>query len=966
MVTALSLGLSVPALATAAFAAEGAPSSGTVPVKSIETSGFDESSAFDAAWGSSTPTLYTGESHDGGTVAFADGGVIFATSDSQKSQAFALVPAHVKLAAVNSEPSLVTDGAPLGFQVRGDGDGDDLYDAASYFTLVKYGTDDWRPSGKTAETLIAAHPDAHTFADWQEALPHASVEDIGASLGSNAPSQSSTLKSLTFAGTTYTFPGPDKAFDTTPAPTISGRAAVGEPLTATDGTWSPAAELTHQWNRDGAAISGATDTTYTPVAADVNHVLTVTTTGTAEGRAATPVTSEPTTPVAAGTLVLTGAPSISGTAKVGQKLTVSPGTWSPAPTSYTYQWLRGSTKVGTNSSSYALTAADNGQKISATVTAHLAGYADLAHTSGSVTVGAGSLTAPTPTVSGTAKVASTLTAHPGTWTVGTKLAYQWKRNDAAIVGATKATYVLGAADRGTKITVTVTGTLTGYTTAAKTSASTATVAYGTFTRATTPTISGTVRVGNSVKASLGTWSPSATFSYQWKQNGHAISGATHAAYTPSASYRGNKLTVTVTATRAGYTAATRTSPAKTIGYGVFVAPTPKITGTRQTGHTLKVSLGTWKPTPSFSYQWKRNGSKIKGATHSSYKTTSADRGKNITVTVTGKKSGYTTRSVTSAAAYVTAPFAHTYAPTITGTTRVYSTLTAHVKAWSPKPAVSYQWKRDGKSIKGATRSTYKLAAADHGHKITVTVTGKKSAYTTTARTSAKTASIAWPKGISTPKITSQPKSLIEVSGKTASYTAKATGGSLRYQWQYSSDGKSWTTYTGKTSATLKFTVRTSMNARYFRVVAKNVAGSATSHSARLFVLSTPLDPYSHYAAVTLWNWSAGFLDRTQYLAYDSTHTLVVSDAMACYGGDGTATPWLDLDFDYIGSNGTRYDNGDVFLDGDIWDAGDVYSGGCTDPFYTVAVVPNYAVTGGLWVMEDSSDWSNDVTQYVRP
>ena len=38
--------------------------------------------------------------------------------------------------------------------------------------------------------------------------------------------------------------------------------------------------------------------------------------------------------------VNTTAPTVSGTAKVGQTLTAGDGTWSNAPTSYAYQWLR--------------------------------------------------------------------------------------------------------------------------------------------------------------------------------------------------------------------------------------------------------------------------------------------------------------------------------------------------------------------------------------------------------------------------------------------------------------------------------------------------------------------------------------------------------------------------------------------------------------------------------------------------
>jgi hypothetical protein len=41
---------------------------------------------------------------------------------------------------------------------------------------------------------------------------------------------------------------------------------------------------------------------------------------------------------------------------------------------------------------------------------------------------------------------------------------------------------------------------------------------------------------------------------------------------------------------------------------------------------------------------------------------------------------------------------------------------------------TYQWKRGTAVIKGATRSTYKLAKADKGKKVTVVVTAHKVGY----------------------------------------------------------------------------------------------------------------------------------------------------------------------------------------------------------------------------------------------
>ncbi|UYK41597.1 carboxypeptidase-like regulatory domain-containing protein [Microbacterium terricola] len=79
------------------------------------------------------------------------------------------------------------------------------------------------------------------------------------------------------------------------------------------------------------------------------------------------------------------------------------------------------------------------------------------------------------------------------------------------------------------------------------------------------------------------------------------------------------------------------------------APVPRIKGSAKAGNTLTAVHGTWRPTPTFSYQWKRNGKAISGAKSKTYKARAADVGKKITVTVTGRKSGYTRTSRTSAA-----------------------------------------------------------------------------------------------------------------------------------------------------------------------------------------------------------------------------------------------------------------------------------------------------------------------------
>ncbi len=74
-------------------------------------------------------------------------------------------------------------------------------------------------------------------------------------------------------------------------------------------------------------------------------------------------------------------------------------------------------------------------------------------------------------------------------------------------------------------------------------------------------------------------------------------------------------------------------------------------GTSRVGKTMSVNATPWlagtypTTTATMSYQWKRNGAAIKGATGRTYKLTSGDRGKRISVTVTAKRYGYTTGTV---------------------------------------------------------------------------------------------------------------------------------------------------------------------------------------------------------------------------------------------------------------------------------------------------------------------------------
>jgi hypothetical protein len=164
---------------------------------------------------------------------------------------------------------------------------------------------------------------------------------------------------------------------------------------------------------------------------------------------------------------------------VGQTLTVSNGTWTGSPTSFTDQWVRcpasGGLSDGSDcaviggapSISYTVTTGDVGFRLRVRVTAANGdGQATVASNATAVVAAQGgpANTQP-PTISGATTVGSTLTANPGSWSGNSiTFGYQWQRCDtagagcAAVSGATASSYVLANEDAGHTLRVAVTGT----------------------------------------------------------------------------------------------------------------------------------------------------------------------------------------------------------------------------------------------------------------------------------------------------------------------------------------------------------------------------------------------------------------------------------------------------------------------------------------------------------------------------
>ncbi len=351
---------------------------------------------------------------------------------------------------------------------------------------------------------------------------------------------------------------------------------IGQTLTLTPGTWSNATTVTDTWlecaGATCTALTPTTPTTFTVSATNVTAGDTIeveetasdgSVSGTPVYTAATAaVTEVPTNSVAP------AAPT--GITWQGQTLTAQTGTWSPAPTSYTYQWEECTTTCTAITGQTAATmvvpttvpAGDTIEVLVAGVDAGGTGTAVASAPTAAITVALTNVNPPG--WSGTAQVGQTLKETNAVWSLTSPtLTYQWWRCSvgcAMITGATAQTYMPVAADVGAQLYVVETaGSGGGSVSAASPRTPAVTNAAGIVpvpVEQSPPALSGTSQEGQTLDASQGTWTNNpSSFAYQWMRcdgvSCDAVPGASGPTYTPSGNDVGDQMTVDVTAGNAG-------------------------------------------------------------------------------------------------------------------------------------------------------------------------------------------------------------------------------------------------------------------------------------------------------------------------------------------------------------------------------------------------------------------------------
>lgn len=466
-----------------------------------------------------------------------------------------------------------------------------------------------------------------------------------------------------------------------------------------------------------------------------------------------------------------------------------------------------------------------------------------------------------PTISGTARDGSTLTAGKGTWVGLAPIAYsyQWMLCNtlgeacASIAAATATKYTLGHEDVGRTLRVAVTGT-NGEGASTASSAQTATIEALKPSNTELPVISGTAESGQLLAVSTGGWegTPPFSYAYQWQKCNSSgegcanISGATASSYRILSSQIGDTLRALVTASNAAGSAKAAVTATITAGPPASTE-LPMISGTAQEGHTLSASTGAWAGTEPFSYtyQWEScNGagescSNIPGATSATYSSTSSNVGSTLRIVVTAKDSVGSTEATSPASAVVVGPPVNTSVPVISGTAQDGQTLTASTGSWSGTPPISYayQWELcnssggDCSGISGATGSTYVLGHGDVGSTLRVVVTATNSLGVTESVSEATPAVEAVaPSNIAVPAISGTAEEGQVLSASTGSWEGTPTI-SYAYQWQdCDSLGEACMGISGATGSS--YTLQASDVGSTVRVVvtASNAGGSASASS----------------------------------------------------------------------------------------------------------------------------------------
>jgi len=561
----------------------------------------------------------------------------------------------------------------------------------------------------------------------------------------------------------------------------------------------------YQWRKDGTPIPGATDSSYTVANAQPGDAGSYSVEVSNVAGTVTSADAALTVNVAP---VITTQPQDQNVNQTSNAVFSVVATGTPAPS---YQWRKNGTPIpGATDSGYTVANAQPGDEGSYSV--------EVSNVAGTVTSADAALTV---------NVAPVITAQPQDQNVnqtsnavfsvvatGTPApSYQWRKNGTPIPGATDSSYTVANAQPGDE---------GSYSVEVSNVAGTVTSADAALTVNVAPVITAQPQDQNVNQTSNAVFSVVATGtpapSYQWRKDGTPIPGATDSSYTVANAQPGDEGSYSVEVSNVAGTV-TSADAALTVNVAPVITAQPQDQNVNQTSNAVFSVVATGTPAPS--YQWRKNGTPIPGATDSGYTVANAQPGDEGSYSVEVSNVAGT---VTSADAALTV----NVAPVITaqpqdqnvneGSDAVFSVVATGT------PAPSYQWRKDGTPIPGATDSSYTVANAQPGDEGSYSVEVSNVAGTVTSADAMLTVNVA-------PVITAQPQDQNVNEGSDAVFSVVATGTPApSYQWR-----KNGTPIPGATDSSYTVANAQPGDAGSYSVEVSNVAGTVTSADAVLTV-----------------------------------------------------------------------------------------------------------------------------------
>jgi hypothetical protein len=500
----------------------------------------------------------------------------------------------------------------------------------------------------------------------------------------------------------------------------------------------------------------------------------------------------------------------------------------------TYQWfLNGAAVSGEINPTYSLaTPADaDAIYVEMTPSAQTCLSSSAATASNTVTL---TSTASTPTVSIQSNASSAFC--PGTSVtfsvnssanMGSSPTYQWNLNGTPISGATNPSLVTTTLNNNDQVTLTMTSSLNGTCLTQSDATSTSiTSLVNSSTSITSQPVDASACTGSSASFTVA-GAGQGTLTYQWKKNGANITGnatATTSTLTISGIAAGDAANYTVDVIGACGTATSNTA-ALALNAVTAISVQP-VAVTACNGLTATYNV-TASGQGTLSYQWRKDGSPISGATNSSYSLssiTSTNAG-NYSVVVSGGCGNVTSSNAALTVQPATLISSQPSASTICQNNTANFAVTA-----TGQGALSYQWKLNGNAISGATGSTLAVSNAQAINAGSYTVDVTAGCGTTSSNTAALTVNPAT-------SITTQPVGTAGCEGQNTTFTVVAAGtGTLSYQWKYGS------TNVGTNSSSYNIASTSTANDGNYSVVVTGGCGNTTSNTVALNVYASPATP----------------------------------------------------------------------------------------------------------------------------